>query len=719
MDSFESNPLWGWRLETGYDADGDRHHQRPSGSERWRAVRCLGKGSFGDVWQEHCISGPSKDAIRAVKRLSKRQSTFSEMSRRELNALVTFSNSHIPEYRNYFVQCLGWFDDIEHFYIAMEFFEYGDLQKYIIKPFSEPEAASITVQVAQALQYMHQKNFVHRDIKPLNILVSSLGPRWHVKVADFGIAKNVDGTALGTLQIGSLGYMAPELWGNSPDPYTAAVDVWALGAVAFCLRTGFPPFRTIQHLLDYARDHKTHFPLRPLGTSSGFCMNFVLGTMAEAPERRFTIEQILAHDWLSMQLGVSQGGEPGGNAIDGLTALNVPPSNAWSDTYSSSSTHQPQPRSPSMPDIDPVRTPLPSRNSPLRSGAQNLRENLDKGMKKLTVAATYLGQQGYDREEKIGKELVSQVGLGREVVGYHNGGRLASGSSDKTVKIWDPATGRCVSTLKGHSDGVQSVAWSHNGGRLASGSSDKTVKIWDPATGHCISTLKGHSNWVQSVAWSHNSGRLASGSEDNTVKIWDPATGHCISTLKGHSDWVRSVAWSHDGSRLAAGSSDKTVKIWDPATGHCILTLKGHHGFIRSVSWSRNGDRLASASVDKTVKIWDPATGHCILTLKGHNSWVQSVAWSHDGGRLASGSSDNTVKIWDPATGHCISTLKVHSHSVRSVAWSHNGDRLASGSLAETVKIWDPATWRCVSTLKGHDDYVFSVAWWHDGGGPA
>ena len=206
----------------------------------------------------------------------------------------------------------------------MEFFEYGDLQKYIIKPFSEPEAASITVQVAQALQYMHQKNFVHRDIKPLvgsdadrsllsdtnvvqNILVSSLGPRWHVKVADFGIAKNIDGTALGTLQIGSLGYMAPELWGNSPDPYTAAVDVWALGAVAFCLRTGFPPFRTIQHLLDYARDHKTHFPLRPLGTSSGFCMNFVLGTMAEAPERRFTIEQILAHDWLSMQLGVSQG----------------------------------------------------------------------------------------------------------------------------------------------------------------------------------------------------------------------------------------------------------------------------------------------------------------------------------------------------------------------------------------------------------------------------
>lgn len=71
------------------------------------------------------------------------------------------------QYKNYFVQCLGWFDDTEHFYIAMEFLIHGDLQKYITKPLPEPEAASITAQVAQALLYMYQENFVHRDVKPL------------------------------------------------------------------------------------------------------------------------------------------------------------------------------------------------------------------------------------------------------------------------------------------------------------------------------------------------------------------------------------------------------------------------------------------------------------------------------------------------------------------------------------------------------------------------
>jgi serine/threonine protein kinase len=222
------------------------------------------------------------------------------------------------QYKQHFVQFLGWFDDLEYFYIAMEFLEYGDLQKYIAAPLPELEAASIVSQAAQALQYMHRKKFVHRDIKPLvcpagkfhdeipltylkNILVSCPGPNWHVKVADFGISKNTDGTSLGTHYIGSPGYMAPELYGDPSVKYTTAVDVWSLGAVAFCLRTGDPPFRTIKHLLDYARDHRVQFPLRKLGSSSGFCMNFVLGTMAELPERRFTIDHVLAHDWLSGQ----------------------------------------------------------------------------------------------------------------------------------------------------------------------------------------------------------------------------------------------------------------------------------------------------------------------------------------------------------------------------------------------------------------------------------
>lgn len=136
-------------------------------------------------------------------------------------------------------------------------------------------------------------------------MVAHLGPEWHVKVADFGIAKNTDGTILGTQEMGTRGYVAPELFSGSS--YTAAVDVWALGAVAYCLRTGSPPlFHSIQHLLDYSRDHKTKFPIGKLGQSSGFCLNFVMSSMAETPERRLTIEEALAHDWISEQLGATK-----------------------------------------------------------------------------------------------------------------------------------------------------------------------------------------------------------------------------------------------------------------------------------------------------------------------------------------------------------------------------------------------------------------------------
>ncbi len=209
--------------------------------------------------------------------------------------------------------------------------------------------------------------------------------------------------------------------------------------------------------------------------------------------------------------------------------------------------------------------------------------------------------------------------------------------------------------VRGHSEAVLSVAYSPDGSRLASGSGDKTVKLWDTAKGKELATLAGHSGDVRSVSFSPDGRRLASGAEDKTVKLWDTTKGKELATLAGHSDSVLSVAFSPDGSRLASGSGPfigaGTVKLWDTATGKELATLAGHSGDIRSVALSPDGRRLASGSADRTVKVWDTATGKELATLAGHWDWVTSVAFSLDGRRLASGSDDNTMKLWDTATG--------------------------------------------------------------------
>ncbi|KAI8669810.1 NACHT domain-containing protein [Fusarium keratoplasticum] len=296
-----------------------------------------------------------------------------------------------------------------------------------------------------------------------------------------------------------------------------------------------------------------------------------------------------------------------------------------------------------------------------------------------------------------------------------DGRRLASGSDDRTVRIWDAATGACVQTLEGHGDWVTSVAFSADGRRLASGSWDQTVRIWDAATGACVQALKGHGGSVTSVAFSADGQYLASGSWDQTVKIWDAATGAYMQTLEGHGGSVSSVAFSADGRRLASGSDDQTVKIWDAAIGACVQTLEGYGGSVTSVAFSADGRRLASGSRDKTVRIWDAATGACVQTLEGHGGWVTSVAFSADGRRLASGLYNRTVRILDAATGACVQTLEGHGGSVTSVAFSADGRRLASGSRDQMVKIWDAAIGACVQTLEGYGGLISSVAFSADG----
>jgi WD40 repeat protein/DNA-binding SARP family transcriptional activator len=290
-----------------------------------------------------------------------------------------------------------------------------------------------------------------------------------------------------------------------------------------------------------------------------------------------------------------------------------------------------------------------------------------------------------------------------------DGQTLVSAGVSQTIRLWSLQTGRCTKTLAGHDEWIYSVAVTSTVASgafpqaskqiLASGSRDRTVKLWDLGTGNLLKTLQGEQDLIWCTAWKPNEPLLAVGSSDSTIRLWDVETTRCLQTLSGHEGWVVSLAWSPDGKMVASSSQDRTIKLWDVQSGECLNTLQGHSLQVWSVAWSPKNNLLASASFDKTIKLWNPDTGDCVQTLAGHESGIFTITWSSDGMILASGGTDFTIRLWDVSTGKCLRILQGHTNWVLSIAWHPTQPILASSSQDETIRLWDVYTGECLKIL--------------------
>ncbi|MBI5787516.1 MAG: caspase family protein [Candidatus Schekmanbacteria bacterium] len=264
-------------------------------------------------------------------------------------------------------------------------------------------------------------------------------------------------------------------------------------------------------------------------------------------------------------------------------------------------------------------------------------------------------------------------------------------------------------SFKGHNNDVQAVAFTPDEKLVASGSQDKTIKIWRVEDGHLLAVIVGHKDWVNALAFSPKGNYLVSAGKDQNINIWQTADWKKQAGFQAHNGLVQALAFSPEGKYLASGGQDNLVKVWREEDWADLATLSGHSGGICSVAFSPGSVYLASGGYDQSVKVWRTDDWSQVITLKGHKDTVSAVAFSGDGKYLATGSHDNTIIIWQLGDWKRVAAIEAHNGDVESLTFSPDAGYLASSGADHFVKIWETKKWTQVTDFQTKG-IVWSIA---------
>ena len=276
--------------------------------------------------------------------------------------------------------------------------------------------------------------------------------------------------------------------------------------------------------------------------------------------------------------------------------------------------------------------------------------------------------------------------------GSGNKPHVATGSRDKSVRVFEAQTGKQTDVLEGHEYQVTGIAVTKDGDIL-SASLDKTMRLW--RNGSCIATIKGHEGPILCIC-QLECGDVVSGSGDTTIKKWIISKTGCVceATWNGHTDTVRCLA-PLSGGGVASGSHDMTLRIWS-GSGDTVAELVGHTGIIYAVSALSSHGLLVSGSEDNTARVWDITSRACLQTID-HPGCVWTVCFLPSGD-FATGCSDSAARTFTRAATRAASDEIACRFAEANVQYreSARGGSQADGSAASglpgNVKLEDPST---------------------------
>jgi WD40 repeat protein len=556
-------------------------------------------------------------------------------------------------------------------------------------PLPAKEAARLVEQVARAVQAAHEAGVVHRDLKPANVLLAGDGsPR----VTDFGLARRVEAgpglTRTGAV-MGTPSYMAPEQAAASKAVGPAA-DVWAVGAILYECLTGRPPFKAAS-TFDTLAQVMSAEPVAPAALNAQVPRDLetiCLKCLQKDPAQRYASAGDLADDFHRWLEGLPIKARPVGPLRRLLKWVRRRPSLAAMTAAS----------------LVVAAISFAAVTVKWLEAAQ-AREQSDLAR---AEAETQL-----DRAEA--NLYFNRIALADREFQAHNVRRARSILADcdpaRRGWEWGFLTRSCqggLRSLSGHADRVSCVCVSPDGGLLASGSFDGTVRLWSRPDGSLVRTLQGHGRRVLGVAFDAKGKRLAVAGSNGLVRLWDPATGRNLGRLHGHKGPVSDVAFAPEGGLLASCGEDHLVILWDLDSGRPRRTLRGHSNTVSKLAFVRGGRCLVSAGFDDQVVGWDVQSGTEVFRCGRHKDGVVGVACSPDGKWIASGAGDRTVILRD-ALGQVVRVLRRHHNVVTAVAFSPDSRSLASASMDGTVRLWDVESGALQRTLCGHQEAVHGV----------
>lgn len=674
----------------------DRIRQRLG---NYRLVRLLGRGGFADVYLGEHIHLDMYAAIKVLH--SQISSSDSDKFRAEARTISKLMHPNI-------VRILDFGVDGETPFLVMDYAPGGTLHERLPRGTPLPLAiiVSCVKQIAEALQYAHSKKIVHRDIKPGNMLV---GKRNEILLSDFGIFVVAHNTATITPQqpIGTPYYMAPE---QIEGKAHLASDQYALGIVVYEWLCGTVPFQigdiSYQHL---------HVPPPPLSIKVPSIPpqveQIVMKALAKNPKERYECVQDFAN---ALEQAYNKTTRP----LGFISSADKNPASPLEHLQQEQQgvTEEKHPFQRKVAHTEPtflsrVRDFLSSSN--LSSLCSNLYNSVSYQVTRWFERLQPSLQPRYPHDVLLQRYSRRKlVAAGLVVLGLATAGAtvLLALSQESSPQL---ALGTSLYIYKSHTKAVNAVAWAPDGKRIASGSDDKTVKVWDAISGKTFATSEDEdlSGTIDSLAWASDNKRIAFGSGDKMVKVWDSTSRNILATCIGHTDTVLTVAWSPNNRFVASGSKDTTMRVWNSTSGKQLRIYKTHRDSIYTVTWSPDSNFIASVGADGTIEVLNVTTNATILAYQGDAQFVYAAAWSPDSSYLVSGGSDSIVKMWNASSSHLILTCEGHTGPVYTVAWSPDGKYIASGSKDKTVKVWNATNGQEVFTYRGHIDSVGDVSW--------